>query len=248
MPRPPRRIEAGLVYHVLNRGNRRSMIFRTDADFAAFVGVLTEALARFDGVDLLCWCIMGNHWHLVLRPRRDGQLQRFMQWLTLTHARRHHGFHAGAAGHLYQGRYKHFAVQDDEHFLVLCRYVEANPLRARLVRRAEDWRWSSLGQRGERAAAGDFPKWPRLSEWPVDRPRDWTRMVNAAIPEAELAQVRLSVNRERPLGSPRWTRRTATRLGLAQTLRPPGRPRKPEQSLSPRQRRRRAKEVAAFRS
>lgn len=239
MPRPRRRIETGLVYHVLNRGNRRHTIFRKDEDFLAFLAVLTEALARFE-VDLLCWCLMGNHWHLVLRPRADGHLQRMMQWLTLTHARRHHGHHGRATGHLYQGRYKHFCVQDDAHFLTLCRYVEANPLRAKLVRRAQDWPWSSLSQYARRRPRGEPP--PPLAPWPLPRPANWTALVNRAIPEPELARVRLSLDRDRPLGSDDWTRRTARTLHLEQTLRPRGRPRKPLDQLSPRQRRRRTRQ------
>ena len=143
MPRPLRIIEANQIYHVLNRGNRRMTIFRKPQDYQAFLDCITEAMGRFR-VDLLAWCIMPNHWHLVLRPRGDDQLQRFMSWLTVTHVRRHHERHGGGSGHLYQGRYKHFCVQQDDYFLTLCRYVEANPLRARLVERAERWPWSSL--------------------------------------------------------------------------------------------------------
>ncbi len=173
-----------------------------------------------------------------------------MQWLTLTHARRYHGFRAGAGGHVYQGRYKHFAVQDDEHFLMLCRYLEANPLRAKLVRRAQDWRWSSLRQRNTRTrtGSGEIGRWPRLSDWPVDRPRNWMDTVNAAILEPQLRQIKLSLERDRPLGSPQWSERIAVRTGLAQTLRPLGRPRKPESELSPRQRRRRALETGRERT
>jgi len=232
MPRPVRRIEPGLIYHALNRGNRRMTIFRKDADFQAFVRTLAQGLERFD-VELLAWCLMGNHWHLVLRPRRAGQLQAFMQWITLTHVRRHHEHHGRASGHLYQGRYKHFPVQADEHLLALLRYVEANPLRARLVERAQDWPWSSLYQR---LRGGTVPP---LCEWPVDRPARWTRLVNDAPAEAELRRVRESVARDRPLGSAAWARRVAARLGLAQSLRPRGRPPKPLEQLSPRQRRRR---------
>ena len=89
MPRPARRSIDGGLYHVLNRGNGRSRIFYKDRDFAAFQRVLVEGLAKLD-VELLCWCLMSNHWHLVLRPRRGSDLSRFMQWVTVTHARRHH--------------------------------------------------------------------------------------------------------------------------------------------------------------
>jgi putative transposase len=94
---------------------------------------------------LLSYCLMPNHWHLVLWPRADGELSDFGHWLTLTHTQRWHAhYHNVGTGHLYQGRFKSFPVARDEHFLQLCRYVERNPLRAGLVRRAEAWQWGSL--------------------------------------------------------------------------------------------------------
>jgi putative transposase len=234
MPRPHRHIEPGLIYHVLNRGNGRMTIFRKDGDFESFVKILADGLKRYD-VELLAWCLMGNHWHLVLRPRRTGQLQALMQWVGTTHVRRHHEHYGRISGHLYQGRYKHFPVQSDDYLLTLLRYVEANALRAGLVKRAQDWHWSSLYQRlrGKNL--------PTLSDWPVDRPADWTRLVNQAIEQSTLKQVRESIERNRPLGSPTWARKTAAKLGLQHTLHARGRPRKPLEKLSTRQRRRREK-------
>lgn len=86
MPRAPRRCPAGMVFHVLNRANARRTIFFDDADYAAFERVLAEALARCPDVTLLCYCLMPNHWHLVLTPRADGAVSEFMRWLTVTHA------------------------------------------------------------------------------------------------------------------------------------------------------------------
>ena len=153
MARPPRVDVGGYCYHVLNRANARYRMFRTDADFAAFERVLAEALVRHEGrVQLLAYCLMGNHWHLVLQtaapPKGDGELGRFMKWLTTTHAGRYRVAHGqGGIGHLYQGRYKSFLIDDEGHFLRVCRYVERNAARASLPTpgsRAEDWAWSSL--------------------------------------------------------------------------------------------------------
>src|SRR4051794_15467912 len=131
MPRTARAVEAGLIYHVLNRGNGRMTLFRKPQDFDAFERILAEGLTRY-AVDLLTWCLMGNHWHLVLRPRSDEALGRFIGWVGVTHVRRHHAhYHTSGGGHLYQGRFKSFPVADDAHFLTLCRYVEANALRAK---------------------------------------------------------------------------------------------------------------------
>src|SRR3954464_11977369 len=110
MPRPLRRIDAGDIYHVLNRGNGRRNLFAKSADFQAFVKLLADALGRFE-VDLLAFCLMSNHWHLLLRPRRDRELSRMMAWLTVTHARRHHAHYPNpGSGHVYQGRFKSFPV------------------------------------------------------------------------------------------------------------------------------------------
>jgi len=221
MPRVGRAAKGGVVYHVLNRGNGRMRLFHKEADYDAFVRLLGQVRQSVP-VRLLAWCLMPNHWHLVLWPREDGELSKFMLRLSTAHVRRHHAhYHTNSGGHLYQGRFKSFPVQEDEHFLTVCRYVEANALRARLVERAEHWKWGSLWA-GPRAAGGEL----RPDDWPVSRPADWRRRVNAALPAGELEAVRTSVIRGRPFGSNAWVTRTAQRLGLAFTLRPRGRPRK----------------------
>ena len=110
MPRSKRLIEPGFVYHVLNRGNGRMLLFHKHEDFEAFERVLAEGLDRYP-VNLLTYCLMGNHWHLVLRPRRDETLSALMRWIGVTHVRRHHQHHhTSGGGHLYQGRFKSFPV------------------------------------------------------------------------------------------------------------------------------------------
>jgi putative transposase len=159
----------------------------------------------------------------VLWPSRDGELTQFMAWLTLTHTQRWHAHHQSAgAGHLYQGRFKSFPVQADDHFLTVCRYVERNALRAGLVARAEDWRWSSLWRRND--GKHSTPAW--LAPWPIERPRNWMDWVNQPQTAAELESLRGSVQRGRPYGSGSWVRKTAEKLRLDNTLRPRGRPTK----------------------
>lgn len=187
--------------------------------------VLEQARERFPRVKVFSLCIMPNHWHLVVRPSRDGELSLFMRWLTQTHTQRWRHAHGTVGdGALYQGRFKSFIVQEDEHFLVLCRYVERNPLRARkrLARSAQAWRWSSAGIR----ASGE--KWMRElldDDWPVPRPRNWPALLNEPQEEQDLRAVQRSIERNRPLGDDKWTIRTARRLNLEHTLRNPGRPR-----------------------
>jgi putative transposase len=223
------------VYHVLNRANARLRIFHKDADYVAFENVLAEAVPRV-GMRLLAYCLLPNHWHLVLWPRHDGELSRFMAWLTLTHTQRWHAHrHTVGAGHLYQGRFKSFPVQDDPHYLTVVRYVERNAQRAGLVTRAEAWRWGSLwqragGARGADVAANDAsgPRLPPLSDGPLPLPSGWIRTVNTPLTVAEEQALQRSIARGRPFGDAPWQSRTAKRLGLESTLRERGRPKKQE--------------------
>jgi len=115
------------VYHALNRANGRLRIFRKDDDFAAFEQVMAEGTERFS-MRICGYCIMSNHWHLLLWPRGDGDLSEFMRWISLTHTQRYHASHGTVGiGHLYQGRFKSFPVQDDYHYLTVLRYIETNP-------------------------------------------------------------------------------------------------------------------------
>src|SRR5713226_8406175 len=144
MPRRARVAPGGLVYLVLNRAVARLPLFQKDGDFEAFERVLCEAQEGHPS-RLLSYCIMPNHWHLVLWPRRDGELTAFLRWLTHTHTMRWHAhYHTSGTGHLYQGRFKSFPIERDEHFYRVVRYVERNALRANLVAKAEEWQWSSL--------------------------------------------------------------------------------------------------------
>jgi putative transposase len=211
-----------LIYHVLNRAVGRMKMFRKDADYDAFARVIAQAHALHP-IRILSYCVMPSHWHFVVRPERDGELSAFFRWLAHTHAMRWRVSHGTVGyGHLYQGRFKSFAVQRDGHFLTLCRYVERNALVAGLVRRAQDWRHGSLWSRDR---AGD-PLGALLSPWPVERPADWIDRVNRPLTPKEMERVRASVDRGRPLGDDDWTRQTVTRLGLGHTVRNEGRPRK----------------------
>jgi len=222
MGRPKRVADGGLVYHVLNRANARMTIFEKPDDYDAFHRVVEEAVDR-TAMRLLAYCVMPSHWHLVVWPREDGQLSRFTGWLTLTHTQRWHAHrHSTGSGHVYQGRFKSFSVQDDAHFLTVCRYVERNALRGNLVGRAEAWRWGSL----HRWKHGNAKEKSLLHSWPLRRPADWVKWVNTPLTEDELSALRRSVNRGSPFGETSWRDRMVRRLGLESTLRPQGRPKK----------------------
>ena len=130
-------------------------------------------------------------------------------------------WHSNGEGHLYQGRFKSFPIQRDEHLVKVMRYVEANPVRGGLVSHAEDWPFSSLWP-GERPADSRVQLDQRL----LVRPANWADGVNQSISAAEMDRLHISVNRGRPYGSDRWTQASAVRLGLQSSLRNPGRPRK----------------------
>jgi len=222
MPRSQRADVANIIYHVINRSNARMAIFEKDNDFLAFLEVLHEAKEKFS-VEVLAFCIMPNHWHLILKPLENGQLSRFMGWLTMTHTQRFHAnHHTVGTGHLYQGRYKSFPVQTDEYFIQLVRYVERNPLRAKLVKKAQDWKWGSLYIR----LKGSKEQKQLLSSWPIPPSRNYLKLVNTIQPKTEVDLIRTSIVRNRPLGNEKWVQHAAEDLGLTSSLRNPGRPKK----------------------
>ena len=201
----------------------RTTLLRKDGDFDAFERVILEATAKHP-IRLLGYCLMPTHWHFVLWPKGDEDMTRFLRWLTHTHTQRWHAhYHRTGTGHVYQGRFKSFPVQKDDHYYTLLRYVERNALRARLVRRAEDWRWSSLYHRQQ--GSGDA-LCRLLHAGPLPLPEDWLEFVNEPQTEAELEALRRSVNRGQPYGTEDWQMRIAKELNLEHTFRKPGRPKK----------------------
>jgi len=225
MPRRPRMATGGIVYHVLNRAVGRMTLFERDGDYAAFERVIADVHRRLP-MRILSHCSMPNHWHLVLWPRKDGELSEFLRLLTVTHTQRWHAAHGTAGtGPLYQGRFKSFPAQQDEHLLTLCRYAERNAVRGKLARMAARWRWCSAWQRAQREPA----EWLLpLVDWPVDVPRNWAELVDRPLTAKELEAAQRSMRRGTPFGGARWITQTAARLGLQSTLRPRGRPKKGE--------------------
>ena len=214
-----RHVEPGFVYHVLNRGALRQQLFACDDDYTQFESLIQQNLLRLP-LSILTYELMPNHWHFVVAPIDKEQLSTFFQNITGTHAKR---FRAArntlGEGHVYQDRFKSFPVESDGHLLGLCRYVERNALRAKLVNRAEDWRWGALWRR-----IHGSDQW-LTSSWPVTRPDDWINRVNEPLSLVELAAINRSIRRGTPLGATNWVQETANRLHLEHTLRPLGRPR-----------------------
>ncbi len=223
MPRPKRNALNGVVYHVLNRSNGRMPLFESPGDYRAFLSVLAEAHARVP-MRTLAYSVMPNHWHLVLWPAEGRLLSEFMHWMTTTHTQRWLTAHGMVGfGHIYRGRYKSFPVESNEYYLTVSRYVVANPLRAGLVQRAEDWPWSSLYPA---ASAPDVVR-PPIVPGPVGLPEKWLAVVNTGQPRRQLDEIRNCAARGCPYGRSPWVIRTAAALHIESTLRPRGRPRLP---------------------
>ena len=220
MPRRARIAPGELVYHTLNRANGRAELFSKPEDYLAFERIMVAAMRRFP-IRLLAYCLMPNHWHMVLWPRKDSEVTAFLRWLTLTHSQRLHAHrHTTGYGHIYQGRFKSFPIEQDQSLLNVLRYAERNALRANLVDQAQDWRWCSLWRKlnGDRESL--------LSSWPLDQPENWIDWVNRSQTDAEIEALRRSVNRGTPYGSENWKIEIAAALGLKYTLQPSGRPKK----------------------
>ena len=222
MPRIERVNAGGYIYHAFNRANARVQIFNIDADYRAFEEILKEGVDKFS-MRLLAYCLMPNHWHLVLYPHNDEDLSTFMGWITNTHTRRWHTREGTIGeGHLYQGRYKSFLCQNDAHFLTLVRYVERNAKKANLVQRAEKWRWSSVWRR--EYGTDDEKKLP--SKWPVPIPQRYLSWLHEPQTIAEEESLGQSEKRSAPFGSDHWVDSMVTKFDIEQTRRPRGRPKK----------------------
>ncbi len=214
--------EGGYIYHVLNRANARVQIFDNDKDYQLFESILEEAKEKFD-MRILAYSIMPNHWHLVLYPKKDGELSKFMNWLTLTHTQRWHVIKKTTGqGHLYQGRYKSFICQDDAHFLTLVRYVERNSKKANLVKKAENWKWGSVWRREN----GAEKQKKLLSKWIIDEPKDYLKYLNEPQNENEEKAIQNSILRGSPYGEDSWVSKIIKRFKLESTVKLKGRPKK----------------------
>ena len=219
MPRAPRIDVGNEIYHVINRANARLPIFFKEEDYILFETILEEAKEKHD-MRILAYHLMPNHFHLVLQPYSDGDLQKFMQWVTLTHTQRWHTQNKTVGtGHLYQGRYKSFLIQGDKHLLGVVRYVERNGLRANLVKKAQNWAFASLTRR----ISGNKEKMKLLSAWPISIPKDYLAFVNQSINEDEENSIRYSMNRGKPYGSDLWSDVMISKYKLESTIRKRGR-------------------------
>jgi putative transposase len=231
MGRLPRPVDEGLIYHALNRGNNRADVFTDDADHEAFRESLAKTQERYP-FRLFGYCVMTNHFHFLIRPEPGQSISGILQSLTVAHTWRYHKRHR-TVGHVWQGRFKSPVIEDDAHLLVVLRYIEANPLRAGMVKDLSEYRWSSYQSHGvgrPDPLLSSFPEWESLGPTSAARQARWRRKLVAVQKEKELSAVRSSLRTGRPLGSLVWSESIANRFGLDLNPRPRGRPRKHDTS------------------
>ncbi len=177
MARQPRIDIKNQIYHVILRANAKIKIFNSEEDYLLFEYTFIQAIDRFD-MRIYVFEIMPTHIHLAPSPLRDGDLSKFMHWLTMTFTQRYHKkYGTTGTGHLFQGRYKSFIVKDEKYLLQLFVYIERNAFKANLVQSAEDWRWSSLWIR----LKGNKFKKKMLAPWPIDIPDNYLNILNSPL-------------------------------------------------------------------
>lgn len=222
MGRPQRTDIGGYVYHILNRANARMTIFNTDKEYQDFEQILFDAVEKFK-MRLIAYILMPNHFHLVLYPQYEGEIKKFMHWLTLTHTQRWHvQTKTVGRGHVYQGRYKSFLVEADSYLWALLIYVERNALRAKLVKSLKDWKWSSYYKRSHGTPLQKI----LLATDSITWPNNYNELLTLTEEKEKLEAIRNSVNRGKPYGSSSWTNKVLKKFGLETTERKRGRPKK----------------------
>ncbi|MCD4780563.1 MAG: transposase [Candidatus Omnitrophica bacterium] len=152
MPRPLRLQDAGYIHHVICRGNDRKTIFKSQNDFKTYLGLINEA-RRLYPIYLYNYVLMDKHTHLLLEPKQDGSLSKFMEYISKGYAK-YFNKKYDHVGHVFQGRFKSFIVQKEKYFFACTRYIDMNPVRARLVNDPSEYNWScynvlSKGKRAE---------------------------------------------------------------------------------------------------
>jgi len=219
MPRHRRISPDGFVQHIVNRGDHRETVFHKPGDFRVFLRIIAEVASAVP-MRILAYCIMRNHFHLLLWPHEGADLPVFMDRLMNRHIKRYLRHYPPASpGHIYQGRYTNALVETGRAVITTAKYIESNGSSAGLVERAEHYPWSSA------SPEHDEPGRPILAEWPVPKPADWLTFLNTPTPADELKRLRRSLRRGSPYGSHQWIDAVVKEHGLEHTVRKPGRPR-----------------------
>lgn len=222
MPRLSRAVFPGVPHHITQRGNRRGDVFFTDEDRLVYLAWLQSYCEQHD-VDILAYCLMTNHTHLVLVPNTEDGLQRILKPLHMRYAQRVNRAQ-GWKGHLWQGRFFSSPL-DDTYLLAATRYVERNPIRVGLVDRAEDYRWSSAaahcGLRDD-GILSNKAEWGRV----FASVGDWAGWLSVEEEVERLDVLRKHVEKGLPCGSDDFVKTLGKSVGRVLENRQQGRPKK----------------------
>jgi len=191
MPRTARKLVDGAYYHIINRGNNKNTIFRTRLDYRVFIGLLSEAKRRYP-LTVFGYCLMPNHFHLIVYARDGGHVRAFIHWTMTCFAHYYHATY-NTSGHIWQGRFKNLLIEREEHLIVALRYIENNPVRAGMVRSSWDWEWSSIRQQCQRDYSG------LIDPPPFAVPADWLNLVNMPLTPKEFEAIKRRNKRDSPL-------------------------------------------------
>ncbi len=209
MPRIARGLAGGEIYHIINRGNRRSAVFHNSKDYEIFIELLQKAKEIAD-VKLYSFVLMPNHFHFLAEPNKAEDLSSYMQWLLTSYVRYYNKTYK-TSGHLWQGRYKSFIVQRDNYLFNVVNYIEQNPQRANL----KNWKYTSINNK-----INHF-----VNELPIELPKDF-REYKKILNEEEKKKIENSIQRQSPYGEEEWMNLTAEKYNIISTIKPRGRPRK----------------------
>jgi putative transposase len=223
MPRQARTVFRGLPHHITQRGNRRDDVFFSDEDRITYLTWLAEYCQAFE-VDVLAYCLMTNHIHLVAVPANEDSLQCVLRPLHMRYAQRINRAR-GWKGHLWQGRFFSSPL-DDAYLWAVVRYVERNPVRAGMVRRAQDYAWSSAAAHCGQATSDVLsasPAW-RKKFAALGNGSAWSAWLAEGDEDEELRVVRQNIDKGLPCGSKAFVDRLSQQVGRALNFRKQGRP------------------------
>lgn len=228
MGRQPRLLIPGYPHHIVQRGHDRNAVFVNDSDYQYYLDNLIEWKSKYD-VSVYAYCLMTNHVHLILTPNREGDaISRLMRRLSARQGRRVNRLEQ-RIGTLWAGRFKCSVIDRDDYLMACLRYVELNPIRAGIVSRPEEYRWSSYAQRI--GLCNDVwidvdPVTSTLGKTLATRRRAYARFVEQGVPGSELALIRKALNRNQLTGSNRFSDEIERRTGIRIKNRGRGRPQK----------------------
>lgn len=227
MPRLGRIVLPRYPHHVVQRGHNRQVIFAEPQDYERYLNTLQEFKVEY-GVEVYAYCLMTNHIHLLLAPSEPDAIGKLMKRLAGRQTRYHNRLE-GRSGTLWEGRYKSSLVQQDDYLLACCRYIELNPVRARMAAIPEDYRWSSCRVRlGHETAdwLDPDPCYLALGETDAARRQRYRAYLHASIPSGEWKLIREAVQRGQLTGDDRFTQQVADIVGRRVERRGRGRPAK----------------------